>query len=322
MNVAIIGSNFALKGYLPAIKKITNFKLKTICSRNIKKIKQNEIENKNITLEKNWKKVFNRNIDLVILAVPPVLQEKILFYNLKYKKKIIFEKPITHNYLKSKKIIELMKSKKIQSSINLTYVNHELFRKIKIIINNKNLGKVTNYKITWNFKSQDFNQRIKTWKTDEKKGGGIKNIFLTHLFSYCEFLFGTNQIINTKVKYQRFKGINYKKFISIKTKNPKNVNGKLLLYNKKKGHQNHNILVQFEKGHIQLFTKSKDWTKDFVLIIRNKNKNKTTKFISSNNFKDGRSKQIYTMLKDFIKIKNYNKIDYCLNAEKLNSKIN
>ena len=66
MDVAIIGSNFALKGYLPALVKIKQYKLKIICSRNIKKIYQSNFYFKNIILENNWKKVFKKNIKIKI----------------------------------------------------------------------------------------------------------------------------------------------------------------------------------------------------------------------------------------------------------------
>ena len=39
VKVALVGSNFALKGYLPVIKKFKQLDLKIICSRNILKIK-------------------------------------------------------------------------------------------------------------------------------------------------------------------------------------------------------------------------------------------------------------------------------------------
>ena len=80
MNVAIVGSNFALKGYLPAIKKIKNYKIKIICSRSINKHK-NKINLKNLIFEKKWKNIFKKNIELIVLAVPPSIQEKILRYN-------------------------------------------------------------------------------------------------------------------------------------------------------------------------------------------------------------------------------------------------
>tara|TARA_B100000965_G_scaffold405148_1_gene438079 strand:+ start:894 stop:1856 length:963 start_codon:yes stop_codon:yes gene_type:complete len=320
MNVAIIGSNFALRGYLPALIDTKKYKVKIICSRNIKKINKNKFQIRNIILENNWKKVFKKKINLIILAVPPKLQEKIIKYNFSYKKKIIFEKPISQQYTKSEKIVKLLKEKKIKSEINLTYLNHDLFNKLKLLILRKKLGRVKRYSVVWSFKGIDFNNRIKTWKTDEKQGGGIKNIFLTHVFSYCEFLFGSNRIIKSKIKYSKFKGLKYKKFISSDVNNPDNIYGKISVFNKKTGFQNHKISIWFEKGYIKLFTKSKDWTKDFILKIHSKNKITTIK--SKNKFKDGRSQQIYNMLMNFKKKQSYKNLNFCLNAEKINSRIN
>ena len=72
---------------------------------------------------------------------------------------------------------------------------------------------------------------------------------------------------------------------------------------KKSGYQNHKIVIKCKKGYIRLFTKSKDWTKDFILETYN-NKSKIKKIIKRKklkNFKDGRSNQIFTMIKNFLK---------------------
>ena len=45
MNVAIVGSNFGLRGYLPVINRIKNLNIKIICSRKKNKIPNNEIYN-------------------------------------------------------------------------------------------------------------------------------------------------------------------------------------------------------------------------------------------------------------------------------------
>ena len=82
-----------------------------------------------------------------------------------------------------------------------------MFIKAKNLIYKKKLGKVLNYKIKWSFVNQDFNKRLKSWKTDETKGGGIKNIFLTHILSYCEYLFGKNKLKNFKVSKVNFKNL-------------------------------------------------------------------------------------------------------------------
>ena len=208
MNIALVGSNFGIKGYLPAIKKIKILKLKIICSRNIKKLKNNDL--KKIIHVTDWKKIFKDNINIIILAVPPKLQEKIITYNLQYKKRIIFEKPISSSYLKSKKLVESIKKRKIKAEVNLTYLNHDLFKKLKHIIDKQKLGPIIDFKINWNFISHDLNKKIKSWKTNEKLGGGIKNIFLTHVFSYCQFFFGNLTVKDYSIKIVKFKGLNFK----------------------------------------------------------------------------------------------------------------
>jgi predicted dehydrogenase len=319
MNIALVGSNFGIKGYLPAIKKIKNVKLKIICSRNIKKLKNYDL--KNIIHVTDWKKIFKDNIRIVILAVPPKLQEKIITYNLKYKKRIIFEKPISSSYFRSKKLVERIKKKKIKAEVNLTYLNHDLFKKLKYIIDKQILGPTIDFKINWNFISHDLNKKIKSWKTNEKLGGGIKNIFLTHVFSYCQFFFGNLTLRDYSTKIVKFKGLNFKNKIFCNVVNQNHLNGKILINTKKNGLQSHKIKINFKNGHVKLFTKSKDWTKDFTLEVNNKNSKKIKIYKSMNKklFIDGRSYQIHAMIKDFLKKPNYKNLDFCLSSEKINN---
>ena len=98
-----------------------------------------------------------------------------------------------------------MKRLKIKGQINLIFLNHPLFLETKKIIRNKSLGKILGYEIFWNFVSKDLNNRVKSWKTDEALGGGIKNIFLTHVLTYCEYFFGKNRLIRHNFKLTKFK---------------------------------------------------------------------------------------------------------------------
>ena len=43
--------------------------------------------------------------------------------------------------------------------------------------------------------------------------------------------------------------------------------------------------------------------------------------MQKNFFQDGRSYQIFLMLKKFLKRSNFKNLEYCLNAEKLNNKL-
>ena len=64
MNIALVGSNFGLKGYLPALKIIKEFKIKIIFSRNINRLNLKKI--RGVEYLSEWKKVFKKNIDIII----------------------------------------------------------------------------------------------------------------------------------------------------------------------------------------------------------------------------------------------------------------
>lgn len=324
IKVAIVGSNFGLKCYLPVVKKINKLDLKVICSRNIDQIKKNFKDIKNLDCIDNWKEIFKKNIDILICAVPPKVQEKILIYNLKFKKKIIFEKPISSNLKKSIKLVENLKKNKINCEVNLTYLFHPLFNKVKNIIDKKALGNVNDFDINWSFTSYDFNKKIRSWKTLESDGGGIKNIFLTHVFSYCQFFFGQIKLKNYDCEKVTFKRIVYKKKINCQLSTLKDIKGNIFISTKKKGFQDHNIKIFFENGYINLRNNSSDWTRNFILKIFYKKTNKFRYFKnpSFKKFKDGRSELIYFLFTKFLKKSNYNNLHYCLNAEKINNKIN
>ena len=53
-----------------------------------------------------------------------------------------------------------------------------------------------------------------SWKIDETKGGGLKNI-LTHILSYCEYFFGKMTLISFKTEKKKIKNINFKKKIFV-----------------------------------------------------------------------------------------------------------
>ena len=94
--------------------------------------------------------------------------------------------------------------------------------------------------------------------------------------------------------------------------------GNISLFVKKTGFQEHIIEIKFKKFRLKLFTKSKDWTKDFVLKIYNKQNKiiKTYKNEIDLKFEDGRSDQIYQMIINFLKKSSFTNQNYCLNAEK------
>ena len=96
-----------------------------------------------------------------------------------------------------------------------------------------------------------------------------------------------------------------------------NISGNIILQVKKTGNQNHVLKINFENCSAIIENKSKDWTKNFRMKINNK----LIKFKKSNKYNDGRCDQIESLIKQFLKRKNYERLNYCLNSEKIINQI-
>jgi len=318
-NVAIIGSNFGISGYLPALKKNKNYKIVLICCRSDESLTKLKKKFTKIKISKNWKDAFNKNIDLIICSTIPKVQDKIINYNFKIKKSIIFEKPISNSYQKSFLILKKLIKYKIKCEINLTFLYHNLFISLKKIIDSNKLGKVKKISIDWSLKNNSLLKKNYSWKIDSKQGGGIKNIYLIHILTYCYFLFNNFKIINKKLKTIKIFNKKIITHVNLRIQTNEKAKGSIKLNCLGKKHQVHKIKILFSKGSAILTNDSKDWTKNFKLTVYHKKQKKI--ILDKNYYIDGRSKQISNLLKNFTKDNNYINLERCVNAERLIQKI-
>jgi predicted dehydrogenase len=318
-NVAIIGSNFGISGYLPALKKNKNYKIVLICCRSDESLTKLKKKFTKIKISKNWKDAFNKNIDLIICSTIPKVQDKIINYNFKIKKSIIFEKPISSSYQKSLLILKKLIKYKIKSEINLTFLYHNLFISLKKIIDSNKLGKIKKISIDWSLKNNSLLKKTYSWKIDSKQGGGIKNIYLIHILTYCYFLFNNFKIINKKLKTIKILNKKIITHVNLRIQTNEKAKGSIKLNCLGKKHQVHKIKILFSEGSAILTNDSKHWTKNFKLTIYNNRQKKI--MLDNNYYYDGRSKQISNLLKNFIKDNNFINLERCVNAEKLIGKI-
>ena len=137
--------------------------------------------------------------------------------------------------------------------------------------------------------------------------------------TYCYFLFGNLKIIKKKIKTIKLFNKKIITNVNLKIKTSNNINGYIKLNCLGKKHQIHKIIILFSRGYIKLINNSKDWTKNFKLIIYNKKQKKI--ILDKNNYVDGRSKQISRLLRNFTKDNNYINLKRCVNAERLIAKI-
>lgn len=294
IKILIIGSNFGSKIYLTALRKITNNIQIFICSPNIHKKK---IEKKIIKYSSYKFAMLENKFDFVICATTPVVQLKVLEFIKKnnfFYKGILLEKPISTTLAKTKRSINLLEKLKIPFLTNFIFSELEAYKKFKKIIKQTNVREI---QYTWEFKQAYFKNKISTWKTNDKVGGGLLRYYGIHVFYHLVDLFNLNE--NTKFNIENItyfeKKIIYLKIIFF----IKDVN-LIFIMNINSKNNFHSINLYNKNSKIKLFNNYKDWTTGFKIsknskILNSKKENRiqlTKKVVSRliSNYKSKKKK--------------------------------
>ena len=312
MKVGVIGLGHGSRVLIKAFN-LANFEIYGVSSKTNKKTVE---LNENYKIYNNWIDLIkDRKIKIIAIAVPPYLQPKILNECIKYKKIIFAEKPISANFISSKRILHKLLKYNNHFIVDYIFPEHNLFLKFKKLISKKknNRAKI---KVCFSNKSYVLVNNIINWKTRDKDGGGLINLYMPHIIDYIIFLFGD---IKKVLRVDNGKNRFYFEAIFILNNNIE-ITTKI---NSNSRYQNHEIEYENQFSKIKLVNKSKDYVKHFKLIDFSKTK-KDKKIYFDQRIKtfedDSRillsSKIIKKLKNDFNKKEHINLINRYLNVEK------
>ena len=250
------GSNFGYKSHFKSIIRLSNKAFNYIYSPNAQK--NNHLDKKFIL---NKKQIKNRKFDLISIATPPSIQNKICKSNIKNSKYFFLEKPLTDNYIKTQKLFKLLKKNKVNYYLNFIFTKIKTFQIFRKLIRGKKIIKGV---YIWKFRQGYFiNHRI-NWKIINSKGGGLVNFYLIHVFYNLLFLIGEFKI--QKVIFEK-KKILKKISVYLKTKKGFDV---IINMDIDSNSTTHKLLFWDKQNKYEIKNNSKNWVKYFRIIKNNK----------------------------------------------------
>jgi len=254
----IFGSNFGSIIHLKAIKKLNNLKKIFICSPNVN---NKDLKNDKIIKFKNYKKALKYQQEIVGIVTPPNIQKKICEYIIKDKKKIkyiLLEKPVASRYKDVKKIINGLVKRKIKFLVNFIFENVSAIKKLVKILKGK---KILQVRYNWSFQQKYFQNKIKTWKTNYKLGGGLINFYLIHVFYNLNLFFNKLKII--KLESKKTGKLITKLDLLLQDQYETNIYINININSNKREHM---LLFKTVKNDYRIVNKSRDWVRHFYLF--------------------------------------------------------
>jgi len=254
-NSLTFGSNFGYWSHFRSLIKLKKTKNNFIYSPKAH-IKLNL--NKKFLINK--KQIKKTKFDLISIATPPKIQNKICIDNVKKTKYFFLEKPLTENFKKTLKLLKIFQKKRIKFFLNFIFPNIINFQTFKNLIKKK---KIINGSYVWKFKQGYFKNRRVNWKIKNSEGGGLINFYLIHVFYNLLFFIGEfeiKKIIHKKEKI--LKTI----LIYIQTKKKFQIE---IYMNINSNSNLHKISFADKKNIFEIKNKSKNWVKNFNIYKNN-----------------------------------------------------
>lgn len=130
------------------------------------------------------------SIQFIDICTPNDSHKELIENAADFGKAIYCEKPLAINYADALQLTEMVDKKRIKNGVALMYRFLPAVRLIKEEIENKTIGDIIDFKINLYHKSYLDKEKIGTWRTSKKSGGGALLDLGVHLIDVIHFTLG------------------------------------------------------------------------------------------------------------------------------------
>lgn len=302
--IGVAGLGFGAQVHVPAFQSLPGVSVVALLGRDRKKTemctKQYGVPGAFISFEE----FFSQNLDAVSLALPPLENEKAVAFALKKGIPVLSEKPLAGSVKSAKALAQA--ARRILHMVDFQFIELLPFQKLKKIIQVETFGKVRHGQLVWLVESWSQKNKIWSWKTDAKRGGGALALLGSHFFYLAEWLFGKIQIRFSRMNHKQTAlfcphgGSPADELVNLELTLPGNLPFSAIIGNASPGGIGHRWEIVFDKATVILHNPTSDYMSGFQLSVKT---GKTEKMLwqdSASNQKDGRYKPFLSIAKRFI----------------------
>tara|TARA_B100001540_G_scaffold31430_1_gene27392 strand:+ start:3368 stop:4366 length:999 start_codon:yes stop_codon:yes gene_type:complete len=299
--IAIVGSGFGMYCLLPAFSRVKDCKIVGISGKNSERMTE-FCKKFDVKHYSNWKEmIVQEKPDGVAIAVVPQHQYEIARYALEKGIGVFAEKPLTTSYESSVFLNDLAKKKELPNMVDFIFTQIPQWIEAKKILESGEFGEILHVDVNWTFLSHDIKNKLKTWKTDVKQGGGALSLVFSHILYYLEFFLGSITNIESKIFCSELSLNHGETKIELKFNFGNNRTGYANL-DISIPSSNHSINFKTQNGNLILENRTDSFVDNFDLIMKTGNKTEKIQLDNLENMydEDPRIKVIVPLAKRFV----------------------
>lgn len=147
---------------------------------------------------RDWRRIIDDpSIEAVAIAVPPSAQPPIALAALKRGKSVFAEKPLATTVAAARRLERAARGRTTAVDFELSEI--PAWKKAESILRSGKLGRLRHVSLTWHIEILANKNKIHSWKTRSRDGGGVLFAFASHSFNYLERFCGPIRAISARL---------------------------------------------------------------------------------------------------------------------------
>jgi myo-inositol 2-dehydrogenase/D-chiro-inositol 1-dehydrogenase len=139
--------------------------------------------------------VARKDVDAVVIAFPPPLQQEAVLAVAALGKPFICEKPAGMNPAETSALAAAAEKSRLPHAVGYQFRYEPAFRELKRLISAGEIGDIERVEIDWCVGGQPSRARAWSWRNDASLGGGVPLNFATHALDYLRWFCGEASLL-------------------------------------------------------------------------------------------------------------------------------
>ncbi|HLB41680.1 MAG TPA: Gfo/Idh/MocA family oxidoreductase [Gammaproteobacteria bacterium] len=191
LRIGIVGIGFGQHVLLPAFRSVQDIEILTIAATSLERAERVAKMQNIARADASWESMVNDpDLDALVIAVPPWLQEEIIAKALLQNKHLFCEKPLGLSPERTKKFAFEAKRRNLAHMVDFEFCAIPAWLAARNFIRSGSLGILKSGILNWQVETYANRMKLDHWKVCSREGGGVLLQFVSHALYNLEWLCG------------------------------------------------------------------------------------------------------------------------------------
>ncbi len=191
LRIGVVGLGYGQRVLIPAFRSTGRCDVTAVCAESRQRAQEIAGRLEVPKAYGEWQGlVGDPQVDAVVIATPPILQPAIATAAAAARKPVFCEKPLATSRTAAADLADAVRRADVANMIDFEFPMLHAWQRAKALLARGTLGRLRHAVVLWQVETSANRAALETWKTRAEHGGGVLNLFASHVVYNLEWLLG------------------------------------------------------------------------------------------------------------------------------------